>query len=97
MNVSTLPNGILNACGDRWKKKKNDPSESCRENRASMSRDGRRAVSSTIVDAGADASPARVGPIVAPPAVGMIAGFGVDSYVLALEAMVSRLRKPAQD
>jgi 3-dehydroquinate dehydratase II len=28
-------------------------------------------------------------------AVGMIAGFGVDSYVLALEAMVSRLRKRA--
>jgi 3-dehydroquinate dehydratase-2 len=28
-------------------------------------------------------------------ALGMIAGFGVDSYVLALDAMVSRLRKPA--
>lgn len=27
-------------------------------------------------------------------AVGMIAGFGVDSYILALEAMVARLRKP---
>jgi len=26
-------------------------------------------------------------------AVGMIAGFGVDSYVLALEAMVARLRQ----
>ena len=27
-------------------------------------------------------------------AIGVIAGFGVDSYVLALEAMVSRLRGP---
>ena len=32
--------------------------------------------------------------VTAEAAIGMIAGFGVDSYVLALEAMVSRLRKP---
>jgi 3-dehydroquinate dehydratase-2 len=34
--------------------------------------------------------------ITAESAVGMIAGFGVDSYVLALEAMVSRLSKPRE-
>ena len=33
-----------------------------------------------------------VGSITAEAAVGMIAGFGVDSYLLALEAMVARLR-----
>ena len=33
------------------------------------------------------------GSVTSEAAVGMIAGFGVDSYVLALEAMVSRLRK----
>lgn len=33
--------------------------------------------------------------ITAEAAIGMIAGFGVDSYVLALEAMVARLRRPA--
>jgi len=32
--------------------------------------------------------------LTAESAVGMIAGFGVDSYVLALESMASRLRKP---
>ena len=32
------------------------------------------------------------GSVTAEAAVGMIAGFGVDSYVLALEAMVARLR-----
>jgi 3-dehydroquinate dehydratase-2 len=32
------------------------------------------------------------GSITSEAAIGMIAGFGVDSYVLALEAMVSRLR-----
>ena len=32
------------------------------------------------------------GSITAEAAVGMIAGFGVDSYLLALEAMVARLR-----
>jgi 3-dehydroquinate dehydratase-2 len=35
------------------------------------------------------------GSVTAEAAVGMIAGFGVDSYVLALEAMVSRLRRAA--
>jgi 3-dehydroquinate dehydratase II len=35
------------------------------------------------------------GSVTSEAAVGMIAGFGVDSYVLALEAMVSRLRKSA--
>lgn len=35
------------------------------------------------------------GSVTAEAAVGMIAGFGVDSYVLALEAMVRRLRSPA--
>ncbi len=34
------------------------------------------------------------GSVTSEAAIGMIAGFGVDSYVLALEAMVSRLRKP---
>ena len=33
------------------------------------------------------------GSVTSEAAVGMIAGFGVDSYVLALEAMVARLRK----
>jgi 3-dehydroquinate dehydratase-2 len=33
------------------------------------------------------------GSVTAEAAVGMIAGFGVDSYGLALEAMVARLRK----
>ena len=33
------------------------------------------------------------GSVTAEAAVGTIAGFGVDSYVLALEAMVSRLRQ----
>ena len=33
------------------------------------------------------------GSITSEAAVGMIAGFGVDSYVLALDAMVSRLRR----
>ena len=37
------------------------------------------------------------GSVTSEAAVGMIAGFGVDSYVLALEAMVSRLRKHAGD
>src|SRR5262245_66370432 len=32
------------------------------------------------------------GSITSEAAIGMIAGFGVDSYVIALEAMVSRLR-----
>ena len=32
------------------------------------------------------------GSVTAEAAVGMIAGFGVDSYILALQAMVSRLR-----
>lgn len=36
------------------------------------------------------------GSVTSEAAVGMIAGFGVDSYVLALEAMVSRLRKSAK-
>ena len=36
------------------------------------------------------------GSVTAEAAAGMIAGFGVDSYLLALEAMVTRLRKPAQ-
>lgn len=35
------------------------------------------------------------GSITAAAAVGMIAGFGTDSYLLALEAMVARLRSPA--
>ena len=35
------------------------------------------------------------GSVTSEAAVGMVAGFGVDSYVLALEAMVSRLRKLA--
>ena len=34
------------------------------------------------------------GSVTSEAAVGMIAGFGVDSYVLALEAIVNRLRKP---
>ena len=34
------------------------------------------------------------GSITAESAIGMIAGFGVDSYLLALEAMAARLRKP---
>ena len=33
------------------------------------------------------------GSVTAEAAVGMIAGFGVDSYVLALDAMAARLRK----
>jgi len=33
------------------------------------------------------------GSVTSEAAIGMIAGFGVDSYVLALEAMVSRLRR----
>jgi 3-dehydroquinate dehydratase II len=33
------------------------------------------------------------GSVTSESAVGMIAGFGVDSYVLALEAMVARLRQ----
>jgi len=33
------------------------------------------------------------GSVTSEAAVGMIAGFGVDSYVLALEAMVARLRQ----
>ncbi|MBN9513487.1 MAG: 3-dehydroquinate dehydratase [Alphaproteobacteria bacterium] len=37
------------------------------------------------------------GSVTAEAAVGMIAGFGVDSYVLALEAMVARLRRAAND
>ena len=37
------------------------------------------------------------GSVTSEAAVGMIAGFGVDSYVLALEAMVSRLRKTVKD
>jgi 3-dehydroquinate dehydratase-2 len=35
--------------------------------------------------------------VTAEAAVGMIAGFGVDSYLLALEAMVARLRKAGRD
>jgi 3-dehydroquinate dehydratase II len=35
------------------------------------------------------------GSVTSEAAVGMIAGFGVDSYILALDAMVSRLRKTA--
>ncbi|MBX9947496.1 MAG: type II 3-dehydroquinate dehydratase [Reyranella sp.] len=35
------------------------------------------------------------GSITSEAAIGMIAGFGVDSYVLALEAMVARLRPAA--
>ncbi len=35
------------------------------------------------------------GSVTAEAAIGMIAGFGVDSYVLALEAMVARLRRTA--
>jgi len=35
------------------------------------------------------------GSITSEAAVGMIAGFGVDSYLLALEAMVARLRSAA--
>ena len=34
------------------------------------------------------------GSVTSEAAVGMIAGFGIDSYVLALEAMVARLRRP---
>jgi len=37
------------------------------------------------------------GSVTAEAAIGMIAGFGADSYVLALDAMVSRLRKAAKD
>lgn len=37
------------------------------------------------------------GSVTAEAAIGMIAGFGVDSYVLALEAMVARLRRAAND
>jgi 3-dehydroquinate dehydratase II len=33
------------------------------------------------------------GSVTSEAAIGLIAGFGVDSYVLALEAMVSRLRR----
>ena len=36
------------------------------------------------------------GSVTAEAVVGMIAGFGVDSYVLALEAMVARLRQRAK-
>ena len=36
------------------------------------------------------------GSITSEAAIGMIAGFGVDSYVLALDAMVSRLRREKQ-
>jgi len=36
------------------------------------------------------------GSVTSEAVVGMIAGFGVDSYILALEAMVSRLRKAAK-
>ena len=36
------------------------------------------------------------GSVTAEAAIGMIAGFGVDSYVLALEAMVTRLRRTAK-
>ena len=32
------------------------------------------------------------GSVTSDAAIGMIAGFGVDSYILALQAMVSRLR-----
>ena len=35
------------------------------------------------------------GSVTSEAAVGMIAGFGIDSYLLALEAMAARLRKPA--
>lgn len=35
------------------------------------------------------------GSVTAEAAIGMIAGFGVNSYVLALEAMVARLRRTA--
>jgi 3-dehydroquinate dehydratase II len=37
------------------------------------------------------------GSVTAEAAVGTIAGFGVDSYVLALEAMVARLRQRAKE
>jgi 3-dehydroquinate dehydratase-2 len=37
-----------------------------------------------------------LGSVTSEASVGVIAGFGIDSYVLALEAMVSRLRKPAR-
>jgi 3-dehydroquinate dehydratase-2 len=37
------------------------------------------------------------GSVTAEAAIGMIAGFGADSYVLALDAMVARLRKAAKD
>ncbi len=37
------------------------------------------------------------GSVTAEAAVGMIAGFGVNSYVLALEAMVARLRQRARE
>ncbi len=37
------------------------------------------------------------GSVTAEAAVGMIAGFGVDSYGLALEAMVARLRQRAKE
>jgi 3-dehydroquinate dehydratase-2 len=37
------------------------------------------------------------GSVTAEAAVGMIAGFGVDSYRLALEAMVARLRQRAEE
>ena len=36
------------------------------------------------------------GSVTAEAAIGMIAGFGADSYVLALDAMVARLRKAAK-
>jgi 3-dehydroquinate dehydratase-2 len=36
------------------------------------------------------------GSVTSEAVVGMIAGFGVDSYILALEAMVSRLRRIAK-
>ena len=36
------------------------------------------------------------GSITSEAAIGMIAGFGVNSYILALEAMVSRLRQAAK-
>lgn len=37
------------------------------------------------------------GSVTAEAAVGMVAGFGVDSYILALEGMVSRLRPAANN
>ena len=37
------------------------------------------------------------GSVTAEAAVGMIAGFGVDSYGLALEAMVAHLRQRAKE